>query len=98
MYHRTITKAELASSLCSDVGLSKKEAILFVESFFETFKKCFARGESVKLSGFGHFDVREKHKRRGRNPKTGQDMEITQRRVVTFKHSQVLRERINQNF
>ena len=89
-----MTKADLVDSIFEKVGLSKKEAQDIVEILFDTMKQTFAEGESVKISGFGTFHVRKKMARRGRNPKTGADLEITPRRVITFKISNQLKDEI----
>ncbi len=90
-----MTKADLVDAIFEKVGLSKKEAHDLVEVLFETMKQTFAEGESVKISGFGTFNVRKKSARRGRNPKTGEDLEITPRRVITFRVSNQLKEEID---
>lgn len=82
-----MTKANLVDHIYEKVGLSKKEAMEMVELLFETIKDTLSQGESIKLSGFGTFSVRSKGSRRGRNPKTGVEIEIEPRRVVTFKPS-----------
>jgi len=87
----TLTKAELANLLFEKVGLNKREAKEMVESFFEEVRNALEQGDSVKLSGFGNFQLREKPQRPGRNPKTGEEMPITARRVVTFHASQKLK-------
>ena len=87
----TLTKAELADLLFEKVGLNKREAKDMVESYFEEIRAQLERGESVKLSGFGNFQLRDKPQRPGRNPKTGEDIPITARRVVTFHPSQKLK-------
>lgn len=86
-----MTKADLVEIIFEKVGLSKKEAQVIVETIFETTKQAFVEGESVKLSGFGTFNVRQKRARRGRNPKTGDELEITPRRVLTFRASNQLK-------
>ncbi|HBI82451.1 integration host factor subunit alpha [Orrella sp. NBD-18] len=88
---RTLTKAELAEMLFDRVGLNKREAKDIVDTFFEEIRDSLARGESVKLSGFGNFQVRNKPPRPGRNPKTGETIPIAARRVVTFHASQKLK-------
>lgn len=80
----TLTKAELAECLFEELGLNKREAKDMVDMFFEEIRHALESGESVKLSGFGNFDVRDKRPRPGRNPKTGELIPITARRVVTF--------------
>jgi len=87
----TLTKAELAEMLFEQVGLNKREAKDMVETFFEEIRDALERGESVKLSGFGNFQLRDKPQRPGRNPKTGQEIPISARRVVTFHPSQKLK-------
>lgn len=90
----TLTKAELAELLFEQVGLNKREAKDMVETFFEEIRDALERGESVKLSGFGNFQLRDKPQRPGRNPKTGEEIPISARRVVTFHASQKLKAQI----
>ena len=92
-----VTKAELALSLHEELGLNKRESKEFVEQFFESIKESLEQGSSVKLSGFGNFGLRDKPARPGRNPKTGEEIPISARRVVTFKASQKLKEAIVSN-
>jgi len=92
-----VTKADLADTLFNELGLNKREAKEFVELFFEKIREALEAGESVKLSGFGNFGVREKNSRPGRNPKTGEEIPISARRVVTFKASQKLKDRVSAN-
>ena len=92
-----ITKAELAVSLHEELGLNKRESKEFVEQFFEAVKSSLEEGSSVKLSGFGNFGLRDKPARPGRNPKTGEEIPISARRVVTFKASQKVKEAIDEN-
>ena len=92
-----VTKAELALSLHEELGLNKRESKEFVEQFFESIKVALEQGSSVKLSGFGNFGLRDKPARPGRNPKTGEEIPISARRVVTFKASQKLKEAIDGN-
>ena len=87
----TLTKAELADMLFDKVGLNKREAKDMVEAFFEEVRHALEAGDSVKLSGFGNFQLRDKPQRPGRNPKTGEEIPITARRVVTFHASQKLK-------
>ncbi len=87
----TLTKAELAELLFEQVGLNKREAKDMVETFFGEIRDALERGESVKLSGFGNFQLRDKPQRPGRNPKTGEEIPISARRVVTFHASQKLK-------
>ena len=89
-----LTKAEMAEQLFQDLGLNKREAKEIVEAFFEEIRLSLENNEQVKLSGFGHFDCRDKRSRPGRNPKTGQDIPISARRVVTFKPGQKLKARV----
>ncbi|WP_448565400.1 integration host factor subunit alpha [Thalassotalea ganghwensis] len=89
-----LTKAEVAEHLFEKVGLSKKDAKDMVEMFFEEIRSTLESGEQVKLSGFGNFDLREKSERPGRNPKTGEDIPISARRVVTFRPGQKLKSRV----
>ena len=93
---RTLTKAELAELLFERVGLNKREAKDIVDTFFEEIRDALARGEMVKLSGFGNFQVRDKPARPGRNPKTGEVIPIAARRVVTFHASQKLKSAVEQ--
>jgi integration host factor subunit alpha len=89
-----LTKADMAEYLYEELGLNKREAKDVVESFFEEIRAALERGEQVKLSGFGNFDLREKKQRPGRNPKTGEEIPITARRVVTFRPGQKLKSRV----
>ena len=91
---KAITKADLADHLFEKVGLNKREAKEFVDLFFEELRCALISEESIKLSGFGNFDVRKKSERPGRNPKTGQQIPVTARKVVTFHASQKLKERM----
>ena len=93
----TLTKAELAEMLFEQVGLNKREAKDMVESFFDEVKDALVEGEGVKLSGFGNFQLRDKPQRPGRNPKTGEEIPITARRVVTFHSSQKLKALVETN-
>jgi len=93
---RTLTKAELADLLFERVGLNKREAKDMVETFFEEIRDALERGDVVKLSGFGNFQVRNKPQRPGRNPKTGEEIPIAARRVVTFHASQKLKSMVEQ--
>ena len=89
-----LTKAEMAERLFENVGLNKREAKEFVDAFFEVVREALERGEQVKLSGFGNFDLRRKNQRPGRNPKTGAEIPISARRVVTFRPGQKLKIRV----
>jgi len=91
---RTLTKARMAERLFKEMGLNKREAKEMVELFFEEIRGCLESGENVKLSGFGNFVLRNKNQRPGRNPKTGQEIPISARRVVTFRPGQKLRSRV----
>ncbi len=93
----TLTKAELADLLYEQVGLNKREAKDMVEAFFEEVRIALEAGDSVKLSGFGNFELRKKSERPGRNPKTGEEIPITARRVVTFHASQKLKSKVEAN-
>jgi len=88
---KTITKADLIESVYEKVGFSKKDSSEIVELVFEAMKKTLERGEKLKISGFGKFEVRQKNTRRGRNPQTGSELQIPARRVLSFKPSQVLK-------
>jgi integration host factor subunit alpha len=92
----TLTKADLADMLFDQVGLNKREAKDMVEAFFEEIRGALEAGDSVKLSGFGNFELRQKSERPGRNPKTGEEIPITARRVVTFHASQKLKTRVEE--
>lgn len=87
----TLTKAELAEMLFDRLGLNKREAKDMVEAFFEEIRSALEANETVKLSGFGNFQLRDKPQRPGRNPKTGEEIPISARRVVTFHPSQKLK-------
>lgn len=89
-----LTKAEMAERLFEEVGLNKREAKEFVDSFFDVLRESLERGQQVKLSGFGNFDLRQKNQRPGRNPKTGEEIPISARTVVTFRPGQKLKERV----
>ena len=90
-----LTKASLADKLLADVGLNKRESKEIVDQFFEEMRTTLENGESIKLSGFGNFDLRDKKQRPGRNPKTGEEIPITARRVVTFRPGQKLKARVD---
>ncbi len=83
-----LTKADIAEHLFTKVGLNKRDGKDMVEAFFEEIRIALEAGEQVKLSGFGNFELREKNQRPGRNPKTGEDIPISARRVVTFRPGQ----------
>jgi len=90
-----MTKADLIEAIYTKVGVSKKESADLVEMLFDTMKDTLSKGEKIKISGFGNFVVREKRSRMGRNPQTGESMEISARRVLTFRPSQVLKSDLN---
>lgn len=90
----SLTKADIADQLFDEVGLNKREAKEFVDAYFEMIRGGLENGKNVKLSGFGNFQLREKNQRPGRNPKTGEEIPISARRVVTFRPGQKLRARV----
>ncbi len=89
-----LTKAEMADRLFEELGLNKREAKELVEMFFEEITRSLEQDRQVKMSGFGNFDLRSKRSRPGRNPKTGEEIPITARRVVTFRPGQKLKARV----
>ena len=91
-----LTKANMAENLFDELGLSKREAKELVEVFLEEVRFALEEGEEVKLSGFGNFILRDKSQRPGRNPKTGEEIPITARRVVTFRPGQKLKTRVEE--
>lgn len=91
----TLTKADLVQKVYQAHNLTKAEAAETVEAFLKVTKGCLANGENLLISGFGKFNVKEKSSRRGRNPQTGKELILESRRVVTFKPSGILRDRIN---
>ncbi len=93
---RTITRADLADAIYEQVGLSKNESSLFVEAVLEEMAEALVKEETVKISSFGSFSVRQKKERVGRNPKTGIEVPITPRKVVTFRASHILKKRVNE--
>ena len=93
----TLTKAHLAELLTQEFGYSKRQSRNIVDLFFDQLRACLERGESIKLSGFGSFQLRDKPERPGRNPKTGKEIAITARRVVTFHTSPKLRHMVEAN-
>ena len=93
----TLTKADMVEHLYDEIGLNKREAKDLVEMFFEEIKLSLEQGENVKLSGFGNFILRDKKPRPGRNPKTGEEVEVSARRVVTFRPGQKLKTRVEKN-
>lgn len=90
-----MTKIDIIQDVYEKLGFSKKDAAKIVESVFELMKDSLARGEKIKISGFGNFSVKDKKSRRGRNTQTGSEIEISARKVLTFKSSQVLRKALN---
>ncbi|MFC1815711.1 integration host factor subunit alpha [Thermodesulfobacteriota bacterium] len=91
----TLTKSQIISEISTSTGFTKNKSIDTVETLLEIIKSTLASGEDVLISGFGKFSVKEKSERRGRNPATGEDMMLAQRKVVTFKCSGRLRDKIN---
>ena len=89
-----LTKADIAEHLSTELGLNIRDAKELVEAFFEEIRQALEDGEQVKVSGFGNFELRLKSERPGRNPKTGEDIPITARRVVTFRPGQKLKARV----
>jgi len=94
----SVTKADIVERIYKEAGFSKKEAADLVDLIFKVIKDTLARGEKVKISGFGNFSIRDKATRVGRNPQTGSAMNISARRVLTFKPSQILRDDITDRF
>jgi len=90
-----MTKADLVENVYQKTGFSKKESAEIVETVFDLIKETLEDGEKIKIAGFGNFVVKEKATRRGRNPQTGEEIEISSRRILTFKPSQVLKNAIN---
>ena len=90
----TITKDSLVEMVHNEIGLNKREAKELIESFFEQIKKSLEEGNDIKLSGFGNFNLRDKAPRPGRNPKTGEEVTISSRRVVTFKSGLKLKSKL----
>ncbi len=90
----SLTKADMAASLFNELGLNKREARDLVDLFFQEMEACLADGEQIRFSGFGNFYLRDKKERPGRNPKTGENVPIPARRVVTFRPGQKLRARV----
>jgi len=92
---KTLTRADLAEAVVRDVGLPRNESQDLVELVLGTISTCLAQGEHVKLSSFGSFGIRDKGERIGRNPKTGEEVPITPRRVLVFRPSNIMKDRIN---
>ena len=95
MDQKTVTRAQLSEAVYHEVGLSRSESAHLVEAVLERIADSLVRGETVKISSFGSFTVRSKGKRIGRNPKTGEEVPILPRRVLVFRPSHILKERIN---
>jgi integration host factor subunit alpha len=95
MSGKTLTRADLAEAVVRDVGLPRNESQDLVELVLGTISTCLAEGEQVKLSSFGSFGIRDKGERIGRNPKTGEEVPITPRRVLVFRPSNIMKDRIN---
>ncbi|KTC97781.1 integration host factor subunit alpha [Legionella erythra] len=91
-----LSKAMIAETLCNELGLAKPDAKIMVEQFFETIRHALENGRHVKLSGFGNFTLRDKPQRPGRNPKTGEEIPVVARRVVTFKPGLKLKTKIEE--
>ncbi len=92
-----LTKADMVDRLFDELGLNKREAKELVEQFFEEVSQALVDGQFVKLSGFGNFELRDKRQRPGRNPKTGEEIPISARRVVTFRPGQKLKQRVDEH-
>lgn len=92
-----LTKADMVERLYEELGLNKREAKDLVEMFFEEIRNALAQGEDVKLSGFGNFHLRDKNERPGRNPKTGEMIPVSARRVVTFRAGQKLKSLVEEH-
>lgn len=95
MTDKTLTRADLTEAIYAEVGLSRNESATLVESVLDEISDCLVSGENVKISSFGSFLVRHKNGRMGRNPKTGEEVPIEPRRVLVFRPSQVMKDRIN---
>ncbi len=93
---KTLTKSDMVTHLMENMGMTRQEGRLFVEKFFDELSANLISGNQIKLSGFGNFDVKDKNKRPGRNPKTGEVVDVTARRVVTFKAGQKLRHSVEE--
>ena len=91
-----VTKMELANTLFEELGLNKRESKEFVDQFFEQIRKALEDGQTVKFSGFGSFSVRDKPERPGRNPKTGEEIPVSARRVVSYRASRKIKELISE--
>ena len=97
MSKNTVTRAQLGEAVYQEIGLSRTESVELIESILKFMSESLERGETLKLSSFGSFSVRKKNKRIGRNPKTGEEVLISPRKVIVFRPSQVLKRRINKN-
>ncbi len=95
MSETTLTRMDIANAIVREVGLSRQDSAAFVDTILDKVADALVDGQSVKLSSFGAFHVRDKNERIGRNPKTGEEVPISARRVVVFKASQVLKDRVN---
>ena len=93
--NKTLTKKDIVNYLNETIGLNKSESKLIVEGFFNEIKEALSSGEEVKISGFGNFELIDKKERPGRNPRTGEEVTISARRVVTFRSGRKLRKRIS---
>jgi integration host factor subunit alpha len=98
MSNKTLTRADLSEAVYNEIGLSRVESSEIVESVLDELSSALVKGDEVKLSSFGTFSVRQKNGRIGRNPKTGEEVPITPRRVLSFRASHVLKDRINAAF
>lgn len=90
-----MTKADMVELVYERIGVSKRESARIVETIFDVVKETLERGDNVKISGFGSFNIQHKKPRRGRNPQTGEEITISARRVLSFKASNVLRDQLN---
>ena len=98
MSEETVTRAQLSEAVYQEVGLSRNESAELVEGVLNEISNTLVRGEQVKISSFGSFSVRQKRERTGRNPKTGEEVPIKPRRVLVFRASNVLKQKINSSF
>lgn len=94
MSQNTLTRIDLAEAVFKEVGLSRQESAAVVESVLNHISDALVRGEQVKISSFGTFSIRDKNERMGRNPKTGEEVPITPRRVLSFRPSQLMKDRV----
>lgn len=93
---KTLTKSDMVTHLVENLGMTRQDSRQFVEKFFEHLSESLTAGYKVKLSGFGNFEIKDKKPRPGRNPKTGETVEVSARRVVTFKAGQKMRRQVEQ--